>query len=35
MVLALYRHRVSAVDAEAAVLDFELHAAYRLIDQHS
>lgn len=31
----LHRHRVSAVDAEAAVLDFELRAAYRLIDQHS
>lgn len=31
----LYRHRVSAVDAEAAVLEFELQAAYRLINQHS
>ena len=31
----LFRQRVSAAGAEAAVLDFELQAAYRLIDQHS
>lgn len=31
----LFRHRVSALNAEAAVLDFELQSAYQLIDERS